>query len=140
VWRDAKFLHPESWYNTVVDADRLAAILGAYRRRAARNHVLVCHGHRHALTAGLIGEPSAPIAVVGLPSTTLGDKSISGMLDGVLRYGIAGLRADGTWGVALRQVGPLVAAGEPSRARPAIPPTAALRALSLIADLPAHGG
>ena len=140
VWRDVEFLHPESWYNVVVDADRLAAILGAYRRRAVRNHVLVCHGHRHALTAGLIGEPTAPIAVVGLPSTTLGDKSVSGMLDGVLRYGIAGLRADGTWGVALRQVGPLVAAGEPSRARPAIPPTAAIRALSVIADLPPHTG
>ena len=77
VWRDAAFRHPESWY-VVVDADRLAVILGAYRRRAPRNHVLVCHGHRHALTAGLIREPTASIAVVGLPSTTLGDKSTVG--------------------------------------------------------------
>jgi hypothetical protein len=136
VWRDAEFLHPEAWYNVVVDADRLAAILGAHRRRAPRNHVLVCHGHRHALTAGLIGAPEAPISVVGLPSTTLGDKSITGMLDGVLRYGVAGLRADGTWAVALRQVGSLVAAGQPSRARPSMPPTAAVRALAVIAGLP----
>jgi len=53
-----------------------------YRQRAASNHVLVCHGHRHALSAGMIGERGAEIAVVGLPSTTLGDKSIDGMLDG----------------------------------------------------------
>jgi hypothetical protein len=134
VWRDAQFLQPEAWYNTVVDADRLAAILGAYRRRAPRNHVLVCHGHRHALSAGMIGDDDAAIAVVGLPSTTLGDKSLDGMLDGVLRYGVAGLRRDGTWGVGLHQVGPLVEAGEPSRARPALPPSAALRALAVIDD------
>jgi hypothetical protein len=136
VWRDAQFLQPEAWYNTVVDADRLAAILGAYRRRSVRNHVLVCHGHRHALTAGVIGDEDAAIAVVGLPSTTLGDKSIDGMLDGVLRYGVAGLRRDGTWAVALHQAGTLVAAGQPSRARPALPPSAALRALAVIAGLP----
>jgi hypothetical protein len=133
VWRDAQFLQPDAWYNTVVDADRLTAILVAYRRRAARNHVLVCHGHRHALSAGLIGDA---IAVVGLPSTTLGDKSIDGMLDGVLRYGVAGLRADGSWGVALHQVGKLVEAGEPTRARPCTPPNAALRALAVIDDVP----
>jgi len=135
VWRDASFLQPEAWYNTVVDADRLAAILGGYRRRAPRNQVLVCHGHRHALTAGLIGDGDAPIAVVGLPSTTLGDKSITGMLDGVLRYGVAGLRADGSWAVALHQAGALVAAGEPSLSPPATPPSAALRALSVIAGV-----
>jgi Calcineurin-like phosphoesterase len=136
VWRDAQFLDPEAWYNTVIDADRLVAILGRYRRRAARNQVLICHGHRHALTAGLVGDPDAAIAVVGLPSTTLGDKSISGMLDGVLRYGVAGLRRDGSWAVALHQVGMLARAGEPSRVRPATPPSAALRALSVIARMP----
>jgi len=136
VWRDAQFLQPDAWYNTIVDADRLAAILGGYRRRAADNHVLVCHGHRHALTAGVIGERDAEIAVVGLPSTTLGDKSRTGMLDGVLRYAVAGLRRDGSWGVALRPVGMLVAAGEPSRIRPATPPNAALRALAVIDAVP----
>jgi hypothetical protein len=136
VWRDARFLQPDAWYNTVVDADRLAAILGDYRRRAAGNHVLVCHGHRHALSAGMIGELDAEIAVVGLPSTTLGDKSLTGMLDGVLRYAVAGLRPDGSWAVALRPVGELMQAGEPSRARPALPPSAALRALAVIDDVP----
>ena len=136
IWRDAHFLQPEAWYNTVVDADRLVAILGAYRRRGTRNQVLVCHGHRHALTAGLVGDADAPVAVVGLPSTTLGDKSISGMLDGVLRYGIAGLRRDGTWGVGLRRVGRLVSAAKRARARPSIPPSAAIRALAVIAELP----
>jgi hypothetical protein len=136
IWRDAHFLQPEAWYNTVVDADRLVAILGAYRRRGSRNQVLVCHGHRHALTAGLVGDADAPVAVVGLPSTTLGDKSISGMLDGVLRYGIAGLRRDGTWGVGLRRVGRLVSAAKRARARPSIPPSAAIRALAVIAELP----
>src|SRR6185295_19116291 len=139
VWRDAQFLQPEAWYNTVVDADRLVLILSEYRRRAARNHVLVCHGHRHALTAGLVGDDDAAIAVVGLPSTTLGDKSLTGMLDGVLRYGVAGLRPDGAWAVALHQVGRLVEAGEPTRARPAIPPNAAVRALAVIAALPTGG-
>jgi calcineurin-like phosphoesterase family protein len=102
VWRDERFLRPESWYETAVDSDRLFAILTAYRRRAAGNHVLVCHGHRHALTAGTLG---GEISVIGLPSTTLGDKSATGVLDGILRYAIAGLRRDGTWGVAFRQVG-----------------------------------
>lgn len=136
VWRDVQFLHPEAWYNTVVDADRVVAILGSYRRRAASNHVLVCHGHRHALTAGVVGDRDAPIAVVGLPSTTLGDKSINGMLDGVLRYGVAGLRRDGTWAVGLHHVGKLVEAGEPTRARPTTPPSAALRALAVISGVP----
>jgi hypothetical protein len=136
VWRDAQFLQPEAWYNTVVDADRLARILGDYRQRTSGNHVLVCHGHRHALSAGMIGEHGGEIAVVGLPSTTLGDKSLTGMLDGVLRYAVAGLRGDGSWAVALRPVGALVEAGEPSRARPAIPPNAALRALAVIDDVP----
>jgi hypothetical protein len=136
IWRDAHFLQPEAWYNTVVDADKLVAILGAYRRRSVANQVLVCHGHRHALTAGVVGCADAPVAVVGLPSTTLGDKSLSGMLDGVLRYGIAGLRRDGTWGVGLRRVGRLVAAGKRSSARPSIPPSASVRALAVIAELP----
>jgi len=136
VWRDAQFLQPDAWYNTVVDADRLVAILGDYRRRAPGNHVMVCHGHRHALTAGVIGDRDAEIAVVGLPSTTLGDKSITGMLDGVLRYAVAGLRRDGSWAVALRPVGALAGSGERSRARPATPPNAALRALAVIDDVP----
>jgi hypothetical protein len=101
-WRDARF-QPEQWFNTAVDADRLVAILGAYRR--AGNPVLVCHGHRHAMTAGIIGDD---IAVVGLPSSTLGDKSgghgPEDVLDGVLRYGVAGLRRDGGWGVALVEI------------------------------------
>jgi 3',5'-cyclic AMP phosphodiesterase CpdA len=136
VWRDARFLQPDAWYNTVVDADRLVAILCSYRRRGARNHVLVCHGHRHALTAGMVGDGDAPIAVVGLPSTTLGDKSITGRLDGILRYGVAGLRDDGTWAVGLHHVGALAPTGEPSRMRPATPPSAAIRALSVIASVP----
>lgn len=136
IWRDAHFLQPDAWYNTVVDADRLVGILSDYRRRSNRNQVLVCHGHRHALTAGVVGDANAPIAVVGLPSTTLGDKSISGRLDGVLRYGVAGLRRDGTWGVGLRRVGRVVAAGERSTARPSIPPSASIRALAVISALP----
>ena len=136
VWRDAQFLQPEAWYNTVVDAERLVTILSSYHRRGTRNHVLVCHGHRHALTAGLVGDRDAPIAVVGLPSTTLGDKSLKGKLDGVLRYGVAGLRSDGTWAVGLHDVGALVEAGEPSRMRPATPPSTATRALSIIAGVP----
>jgi hypothetical protein len=136
VWRDAPFLQPDAWYNTVVDADRLAAILGDYRQRAPGNPVLVCHGHRHALSAGVIGDPAAEISVVGLPSTTLGDKSTTGMLDGVLRYAVAGLRRDGSWAVALRPVGELTRPGVPSRARPATPPNAALRALAVIDEVP----
>src|SRR5262245_10631406 len=108
VWRDERFMKPDEWYNTAVDADRLARILQCYRRRDPKNHVLVCHGHRHVLTAGWIGDPAAPIAIVGLPSSTLGDKAGTGQLDGILRYGIAGLRADGSWAVALRDAGPLM--------------------------------
>ena len=100
VWRDREFAQPDAWYNTAVDSDRFAEIVIAYRRRDRRNHVLVCHGHRHSLTAGTFGDPDAPVAVVGLPSSTFGDKSHTGQLDGVLRYGVAGLRADGSWGVA----------------------------------------
>lgn len=133
VWRDARFSQPEAWFNTAVDADQLAAILVAYRRRSAANHVLVCHGHRHALTAGEIGDRDAPIAVVGLPSTTLGDKAATGRLDGILRYAIAGLARDGTgWRVALRDVGPLVTeARVPSTATPSTPPDASTRAYAL---------
>jgi hypothetical protein len=47
------------------------------------------------------------IAVVGLPSSTLGDKSVAETLDGVLRFGVAGLRRDGSWGVALEEIGRL---------------------------------
>jgi hypothetical protein len=112
VWRDATFMQPDEWYNTAADADQLARILQEYRRREARNQVLVCHGHRHALTTGWIGDPWAPIALVGLPSSTLGDKAGTGCLDGILRYGVAGLRSDGSWGVALHEVGSLI----PSRA------------------------
>jgi hypothetical protein len=136
VWRDGPFLMPDAWYNTVVDADRLAAILGDYRQRAPGNHVLVCHGHRHALSAGVIGAPGAEISVIGLPSTTLGDKSTTGILDGVLRYAVAGLRGDGSWAVALRPVGQLAQPGVPQRARPATPPDAALRALAVIDEVP----
>ncbi|MGE0395247.1 MAG: metallophosphoesterase [Kofleriaceae bacterium] len=132
VWRDREFLDPEAWYNTTVDSDRLVAILSAYRRRSATNHVLVCHGHRHAMTAGVVGNDDAEIAIVGLPSTTLGDKSITGTLDGILRYGIAGLRHDGTWGVAMQNVGALVKAGERTRATPVTPPSTSVRALSVI--------
>ena len=108
VWRDTHFMQPEVWFETAIDADRLISILGAYRRRSSGNQVLVCHGHRHILAAGMVGDPEAPIAVVGLPSTTLGDKSTTGRLDGILRYGIAGLRRDGTWAVAIREVGVLL--------------------------------
>ena len=66
---------------------------------------MICHGHRHALTTGFIGDG---IAVVGLPSSTLGDKANTGILDGIMRYGIAGLRRDRTWAVAVREVGPLM--------------------------------
>jgi hypothetical protein len=133
VWRDASFLQPEAWYNTVIDADRFTSIVSDYRRRGPRNHVLVCHGHRHALTAGVVGDHDAPVAIVGLPSTTLGDKSLTGQLDGILRYGVAGLRRDGTWGIAFREVGALVpSVSERTRSRPAIPPSAALRAYSLL--------
>jgi hypothetical protein len=108
VWRDESFMQPDEWYNTAVDADALAHVLQRYRRRDPRNHVLVCHGHRHVLTAGWIGDRDTPIAIVGLPSSTLGDKAGTGRLDGILRYGVAGLRSDGSWGVALHDVGPLI--------------------------------
>jgi hypothetical protein len=84
----------------------------------------------------VIGERDAEISVIGLPSTTLGDKSIDGMLDGVLRYAVAGLRSDGSWAVALQSVGALSPAGEPQHAKPVTPPSAALRALAVIADVP----
>lgn len=58
------------------------------------------------------------------------------MLDGVLRYGIAGLRHDGTWAVALHEVGALVQTGARSRARPATPPSRALVALSGLTSAP----
>jgi hypothetical protein len=102
VWRFEKFSDPESWYDTAIDADLLIALLAAYRRRDPRNHVLVCHGHRHALAAGVVDD--AEIAVVGLPSTTLGDKSAIPVHDGIARYAIAGLRRDGTWAIELRDV------------------------------------
>ncbi|HEY5922988.1 MAG TPA: metallophosphoesterase [Kofleriaceae bacterium] len=115
VWRDETFMKPDEWYNTAVDADVLAGILQHYRRRAAENHVMVCHGHRHVLTAGWIGDPKAPIAIVGLPSSTLGDKAGTGRLDGILRYGVAGLRPDGSWAVALHEVGELIPSRVPDR-------------------------
>jgi hypothetical protein len=134
VWRDAQFDQPEAWFNTAVDADRLAAILRAYAARARKNQVLVCHGHRHAMTAGTIG---GGVSVVGLPSTTLGDKSVTGQLDGILRYSVAGLRLDGTgWGVAVREVGRVVGEDRSrSRATPAHPPNAALRLLESVRRL-----
>lgn len=105
VWRDTHFMQPDDWFNIALDSDRLLAVLESYRRRDRRNHVLVCHGHRHVLTTGTIGED---IAVLGLPSTTLGDKGTTNRLDGILRYAVAGVRRDGTWGVALQEVGALV--------------------------------
>lgn len=111
-WRDARFMQPDEWYNIAIDADRLIALLGAYRRRAPANHVLVCHGHRHVLTTGIVGEG---IRVLGMPSTTLGNKPY-GKLDGVMRYAIAGLR-DGMWRVAIREVGPLIVSHQTSHAR-----------------------
>jgi len=101
VWREPRSSVVEDWYTTAIDADRLIAILARYQRRHARNAVLVCHGHQHVLAAG----HAAGVPVVGLPSSTLGDKSRTGILDGVLRYAVAGLRADGTWAVAVQEVG-----------------------------------
>ena len=106
VWRDAHFMQPDDWFNIALDADRLVAVLEDYKRRDPSNHVLVCHGHRHVLTTGTIGDG---IAVLGLPSTTLGDKGTTNRLDGILRYTVAGVRRDGTWGVAIQEVGPLLA-------------------------------
>jgi hypothetical protein len=123
VWRDATFLQPDEWYNTAVDANALADLSQRYRRRARSNQVLVCHGHRHVQTAGWIGDPHMPIAIVGLPSSTLGDKAGTGRLDGILRYGVAGLRGDGSWAVAICEVGALIPV-TPTRAqaRDAHPP------------------
>jgi len=100
VWREATFPTVEDWYTTAVDADRLIAILSRYQRRRARNRVLVCHGHQHLLATGFVYD----VAVVGLPSSTLGDKSRTGVLDGVPRYAVAGLRGDGGWGVHVAEV------------------------------------
>ncbi|MDQ3368850.1 MAG: hypothetical protein M3680_25785, partial [Myxococcota bacterium] len=58
------------------------------------------------------------------------------MLDGVLRYGIAGLRRDGTWAVALHEVGALISAASRSRARPALRPLPAVVALSVLPSAP----
>jgi len=132
VWRDASFMQPDEWYNTAVDADRLARILLAYRARAPHNRVLVCHGHRHAMTTGTLGDGNGTIDVIGLPSSTLGDKSRDGILDGVVRYAVAGLRADGTWGIALCAVRRLVQPELASRPTPRSPPSASLIALSAI--------
>ena len=134
VWRDPRFTQPDAWFNTVIDADRLAVLLFAYRRRDPHNHVLVCHGHRHAMTAGSIDDGDASIAVFGMPSSTLGDKSLTGQLDGRLRYAIAGLRDDGSWGVAATEVGALTALRSPSRARRPPSPTPELLAYSLVPD------
>jgi hypothetical protein len=139
VWRSRRFLQPDEWFNTAVDADALAARLLAYRRRDRRNHVLVCHGHRHVLTAGRIVDRAigrtgaAAIDVVGLPSTTLGDKA-SGELDGVLRYAVPGLRADGSWAVAIARAGRLVDADRVPRRATLVTPAAELRALSPAAE------
>lgn len=103
VWRDGRFIQPDDWYNIAMDADRCVALLHAYRKRAAANQVLICHGHRHVLTAGSLGDG---ISVLGMPSTTLGDKP-HGELDGIMRYAVAGL-CDGRWCVAIHEVGPLV--------------------------------
>lgn len=105
VWRDAGFVsHPDEWFNVAIDAERLGHVLARYSQRAPINQVLVCHGHRHVLHTGRIAER---VAVLGMPSTTLGDKGGGGVLDGVLRYAVPGLRADGGWGVAIIAVGPL---------------------------------
>jgi hypothetical protein len=101
VWRSDRFFDVEEWFNTAVDSDRLARILFAYRARTPRNQVLVCHGHRHIAAAGEIGDGDVAIDVMGLPSTTLGDKPDGVHLDGVVRHAVCGLRPDGRWGVAL---------------------------------------
>ncbi len=130
VWRDARFLEPREWYNTTVDAAEFARILLLYRARSVGNSVLVVHGHRHVLTAGRITDGTTAIDVVGMPSSTLGDKSVNGLLDGVLRYAIAGLRSDGAWGVALVPVGQLVDREALRPTRPSHRPSRSLRALS----------
>jgi hypothetical protein len=130
VWRDAQFMQPDEWYNTAVDADRLARILLAYRARGPRNRVLVCHGHRHATTIGTIGQGEHTIDVLGLPSSTLGDKSRDGILDGTVRYTVAGLRPDGSWGIAVCAVRQLVQPELTRRPTPRSPPSRSLIALS----------
>jgi predicted phosphodiesterase len=106
VWRD-RFAEAQDLYNVAIDADALVDVLAAYSRRHRGNHAMIVHGHRHVLDAGWIGD----VAVVAMPSSTLGDKP-TGVLDGIMRYGVAGLRRDGTWGVAFREVGPLLVRGE----------------------------
>jgi hypothetical protein len=132
VWRDHKFLQPDEWYNTAVDADQLARILFAYRARQARNRVLVCHGHRHAMTTGTLRDGKHTIEVAGLPSSTLGDKSRDGVLDGTMRYTVAGLLPDGSWGIAPIAVRQVVAPAPALTRRPAPrhPPSPTLVALS----------
>jgi len=132
VWRDARFLSPDEWYNTAVDADQLARILLAYRARGPRNRVLVCHGHRHATTTGTITDGRHAIDVAGLPSSLLGDKSRDGILDGIVRYTVAGLRPDGTWGISLIAVSRLVAPEVAKRPTPRYPPGPAMVALSAV--------
>jgi hypothetical protein len=132
VWRDAKFLQPDEWYNTAVDADHLARILLGYRARAPRNRVLVCHGHRHATTTGTITDGRHTIEVAGLPSSTLGDKSLDGVLDGIVRYTVAGLLPDGSWGISLVAVRRLVAPELIRRPTPRYPPSPTLVALSAV--------
>lgn len=58
-------------------------------------------------TARHTGAIALRVAVLGMPSSTLGDKAGTGVLDGVLRYAVPGLRDDGSWGVAVVAVGRL---------------------------------
>lgn len=133
VWRDARFLQPDEWYNTAVDADQLARILFAYRARGARNRVLICHGHRHAMTTGRLFDGRYTLEVAGLPSSTMGDKSRSGVLDGMMRYTVAGLRPDGSWGIAPIAVRPLLTrAARGRRPTPRTVPSRGLVALSAV--------
>ena len=106
VWRDHKLVQVEDLYNVAIDAEQLVDILDAYRARDRENHVMICHGHRHCLTTGLVG---GGIAVVGMPSSTLGDKAATGRLDGIMRYAVAGLRSNRTWAIAIHEVGALMA-------------------------------
>jgi Calcineurin-like phosphoesterase len=107
VWRDARFMEPDAWYNIAIDAEALVAILDAYRARDSRNHVMICHGHRHVLTTGVVGRG---VAVVGMPSSTLGDKAGTGVLDGIMRYAVAGVRPTGQWAIVQQEVGALMPA------------------------------
>lgn len=115
VWRDSQFLQPDDWYNIAIDAERFVAILRAYRKRCATNQVLICHGHRHVLTTGSLDDG---ISVLGMPSTTLGNKQYR-ELDGIMRYAVAGLTPSGAWGVTFHEVGPLVAASRRGETSPA---------------------